>query len=364
MISVSKAYQLVCYQQTSFVIKALDNTHSSNVEILDPCETVKTRGMKRKSPEDTSNVSMKNTRTQAAGRERERLRLFNDAIDDLQSVIPIRLTQNRKLHKKQTLQLAIRYIKFLQDCLKGKRDWNDRNRFWCREEDEVVINAMEAAATAGNIPGNQSPARPRQDLIPTEFSAAQSKELNFRMHRQSLGLQYCASTVGAHQFQNPTACSEQYLQQTPYSLPRSSVISKSHCAVENDLPSADFTSQPTYGLRYSENIIIQHCQPQQPHRTEINFRMDTCNSSNVERQNRVSLQRKVTHPLDGGSVWQNNNFVDAGVCTDAHILPENASDDQTFADLEEITSSPKNTLLQPNSSDYDRLLSVYGLNVV
>ncbi|XP_076814140.1 uncharacterized protein LOC143460503 [Clavelina lepadiformis] len=342
---------------------------------MDFLRRVETRGMKRKSPENTSNVSMKIRRTQAAGKERERLRMFNDAIDDLQSVIPIRLTQNRKLHKKQTLQLAIRYIKFLQDCLRDKRDWNDRNRFWCREEDEVVMNAMEAAE-AGSIPGNQCPARPRPDLIPTEFSAAQSKESNFRMHRQSLGLQHCASTVGAHQFQNPTACSEQYLQQIPYSLPAQSTVlqhpnfSERQCAAGNQsayIQTNAFGSQASNDVFHSKEQLFtkRNFQTQAHHRAEVNLQWNPCSYTvgSVEQQHQISSKRQVTYPLVGESVWQNNILLDAGVCTDAYILPENASDDQTFADLEEIMSSPKNKLLQPDSSDYDCLLSVYGLNV-
>uniref|UniRef100_H2ZP87 BHLH domain-containing protein n=1 Tax=Ciona savignyi TaxID=51511 RepID=H2ZP87_CIOSA len=95
------------------------------------------------------------------GKEHNRLNVFNQALETLQGVIPIRLTEQKKLHKKQTLQLAIRYINFLRGCLDGSRDWNERNRFWCQSQDEMMITAIDQAAaphmTSSDI---TSPLRP------------------------------------------------------------------------------------------------------------------------------------------------------------------------------------------------------------
>jgi len=48
----------------------------------------------------------KRRRHNAADKERERLRAFNDALGALQNVLPIRLTGNRKFYKKQTLRVS------------------------------------------------------------------------------------------------------------------------------------------------------------------------------------------------------------------------------------------------------------------
>nr|CAB3267388.1 Twist-like1a [Phallusia mammillata] len=112
---------------------------------------MRSTAQKRKSDVDSTSSISKKRRPNAAGRERQRLRVFNEALEDLQSVIPIRLTQNRKLHKKQTLQLAIRYINFLHGCMNGERQWEERNRFWCKSEDELMMDAIDAAGEPSPI---------------------------------------------------------------------------------------------------------------------------------------------------------------------------------------------------------------------
>ena len=47
----------------------------------------------------------KRKRPNAAMQEKERLKVFNDALETLQRVIPVRLPKGRKLHKKQTLKV-------------------------------------------------------------------------------------------------------------------------------------------------------------------------------------------------------------------------------------------------------------------
>ncbi|XP_076813858.1 uncharacterized protein LOC143460291 [Clavelina lepadiformis] len=101
----------------------------------------------RKQPAESHVVQRPN----AAIRERERLKIFNESLEALQKVIPIRLPEGRKLHKKQTLQLACRYIKFLRDCLDGKRDWDDRRRFWCGTDEDHMIDAIDTAAAANGM---------------------------------------------------------------------------------------------------------------------------------------------------------------------------------------------------------------------
>jgi len=45
-------------------------------------------------------------RPNAALKEKERLKAFNEALKNLQEVIPIKLPEGRKLHKKQTIQVG------------------------------------------------------------------------------------------------------------------------------------------------------------------------------------------------------------------------------------------------------------------
>ena len=45
-------------------------------------------------------------RPNAARKEKERLKAFNEALKNLQKVIPVKLPPGRKLHKKQTLQVS------------------------------------------------------------------------------------------------------------------------------------------------------------------------------------------------------------------------------------------------------------------
>lgn len=45
-------------------------------------------------------------RSKAASQEKERLKVFNEALETLQQVLPVRLPKGRKLHKKQTLQVC------------------------------------------------------------------------------------------------------------------------------------------------------------------------------------------------------------------------------------------------------------------
>uniref|UniRef100_H2ZP91 BHLH domain-containing protein n=1 Tax=Ciona savignyi TaxID=51511 RepID=H2ZP91_CIOSA len=97
-------------------------------------------------------------RPNAAIRERERLKVFNDSLEALQKVIPVNLPEGRKLHKKQTLQLACRYIEFLKAVLDGERDWSERRRFWCgSDEDLNMIEAIDAAASENGITPKKMP---------------------------------------------------------------------------------------------------------------------------------------------------------------------------------------------------------------
>ncbi|XP_077965927.1 uncharacterized protein LOC120335962 [Styela clava] len=101
-----------------------------------------------KTCESTPNPQKKRRRPNAAIRERERLKIFNDALETLQKAIPVRLPRGRKLHKKQTLTLASCYIRFLRGCLEGQNDWADRHRFlWSAgSQQEDLITTIDAAA--------------------------------------------------------------------------------------------------------------------------------------------------------------------------------------------------------------------------
>jgi len=50
------------------------------------------------------------------------------------------------------LQLAIRYIHFLHDCLDGRRDWNERSRFWFRTDSDCSSrNNVQVAGSASQL---------------------------------------------------------------------------------------------------------------------------------------------------------------------------------------------------------------------
>uniref|UniRef100_F7B554 BHLH domain-containing protein n=1 Tax=Ciona intestinalis TaxID=7719 RepID=F7B554_CIOIN len=118
----------------------------------------KTRRRKRAANSQASGQAKSSytVRPNAAIRERERLKVFNDSLEALQKVIPINLPEGRKLHKKQTLQLACRYIRFLKDVLDDKRDWGERRRFWCGSDADInMIEAIDAAA----IKNTQTPTK-------------------------------------------------------------------------------------------------------------------------------------------------------------------------------------------------------------
>ena len=64
---------------------------------------------KQKLQKDLANGDKGNKKTvkpKAAVKEKERLKTFNQALERLQSVIPVKLPEGRKLHKKQTLQVS------------------------------------------------------------------------------------------------------------------------------------------------------------------------------------------------------------------------------------------------------------------
>ena len=60
-----------------------------------------------KNEEKEKRRSRSGLRPNAALKEKERLKAFNEALRNLQQVIPIKLPEGRKLHKKQTLQVII-----------------------------------------------------------------------------------------------------------------------------------------------------------------------------------------------------------------------------------------------------------------
>lgn len=62
---------------------------------------------KRKISQENEKRPAKKRRGSASIRERERLQIFNDALDQLQSILPLRFPKNKKLHKKQTVQVII-----------------------------------------------------------------------------------------------------------------------------------------------------------------------------------------------------------------------------------------------------------------
>lgn len=57
--------------------------------------------------EENENSGRKVMKSKPAVKEKERLKTFNQALEKLQSVIPVKLPEGRKLHKKQTLQVSI-----------------------------------------------------------------------------------------------------------------------------------------------------------------------------------------------------------------------------------------------------------------
>lgn len=85
-------------------------------------------------------------RSQAAAKERLRLNSFNRALLELQIVLPIRLPVGRRLHKKKILELAISYINFLQECLMGAKQYEDRHRFMWKSgsEEADFLNTIDS----------------------------------------------------------------------------------------------------------------------------------------------------------------------------------------------------------------------------
>nr|XP_039260137.1 uncharacterized protein LOC120336513 [Styela clava] len=107
-----------------------------------------TTSLKRKFEHDEQTSFRKSKKTKTATKEKSRLGVFNQALEALQNIIPVRLPKGRKLHKKQTLEFALKYIKFLHECRESKKDFDDRYRFMYSSgsEEEDFINAIDAAA--------------------------------------------------------------------------------------------------------------------------------------------------------------------------------------------------------------------------
>uniref|UniRef100_H2XX80 BHLH domain-containing protein n=1 Tax=Ciona intestinalis TaxID=7719 RepID=H2XX80_CIOIN len=195
--------------------------------------TNKVNSRKRRSDDVTIGVAKKR-RSNSAGKERDRLHVFNQALETLQSVIPVRLTEQRNLHKKQTLQLAIRYINFLRGCLDGTRDWKERNRFWCRTQDEMVIDAIDQAAAGHNVhcdvtspqmtsPESESPPPPSGCYTQINYETVQPSIMNHnqdcspQLRHWNEESQYCDVTYSLEttSIQNPQNYDQLYSQYDP-----------------------------------------------------------------------------------------------------------------------------------------------------
>ena len=81
------------------------------------CEKRKTRGRKQSTPKEIPLETQKHRRTAANARERRRMNSLNVAFDRLREVVPA-FSNDRKLSKYETLQMAQSYINALQELLK------------------------------------------------------------------------------------------------------------------------------------------------------------------------------------------------------------------------------------------------------
>lgn len=111
---------------------------------------------KRSSENSGLPLTKKIKRRGGAAKERERLYASNNAFEILRDIIPVRLPPGRKLGKKQTLEFALSYIRFLRECIEGKQDFENRHRFiWIvGSEKQEFIEAIDSASSASsNVEG-------------------------------------------------------------------------------------------------------------------------------------------------------------------------------------------------------------------
>uniref|UniRef100_H2ZP90 BHLH domain-containing protein n=1 Tax=Ciona savignyi TaxID=51511 RepID=H2ZP90_CIOSA len=275
------------------------------------------------------------------GKERGRLSVFNQALETLQGVIPIRLTEQKKLHKKQTLQLAIRYINFLRGCLDGSRDWNERNRFWCQSQDEMMITAIDQAA-APHITSSDitSPSRP----VMSSYNIPQ--HMTYTDHTS-----------------------------TPIT---SNVVTANDTVPQTEaLPPHHITSFPQHNQLKDQNMTSQ-LNNDLIHSTEPDFfehqNHDAAYSQYDPTASFLSsyfLNNDVTHPNNCQTAIVRVQQVDDVNFPSHYVLPSaydvhsnyNATNhnndviqnqsttERAFADLEEILSSPKNNCYLPESPE-------------
>ncbi|XP_078485254.1 twist-like1b [Ciona intestinalis] len=287
--------------------------------------TNKVNSRKRRSDDVTISVAKKR-RSNSAGKERDRLHVFNQALETLQSVMPVRLTEQRKLHKKQTLQLAIRYINFLRGCLDGTRDWKERNRFWCRTQDEMVIDAIDQAAAGHNVHCDVT--SPQMTSSESESSPTPSgcyTQINYE-------------TVQPSVMNHNQDCSPQLRHWNEESQ---------YCDVTYPLETTSIQNPQNYDQLYSQY------DPTTSFLTSY-FQQNTIPQDDVMKSNNANLPVLDPHNLIETS---SSNYDIANNCNGNPPLNKLDCAQQTvasstlFADLEEILSSPENNCYLPESPE-------------
>uniref|UniRef100_H2ZP89 BHLH domain-containing protein n=1 Tax=Ciona savignyi TaxID=51511 RepID=H2ZP89_CIOSA len=293
---------------------------------------------KRRSDGDVTSEAKR--RRSNYGKEHNSLSVFNQALETLQGVIPIRLTEQKKLHKKQTLQLAIRYINFLRGCLDGSRDWNERNRFWCQSQDEMMITAIDQAA-APHITSSDitSPSRP----VMSSYNVP--KHMTYTDH------------TSPHITSNVVRAND--------TIPQTEAFPPHH-----------ITSFPQHNLLKNQNMTSQ-LNNDVIHPIEYKF---------IEHQNHDAaysqydpaasflssyfLNNDVTHPNNCQTAIEQLEVVDVNIPShyvspstyDVHsiydatnhkndVIQNQSTTERAFADLEEILSSPENSCYLPESPE-------------
>uniref|UniRef100_H2ZAW9 BHLH domain-containing protein n=1 Tax=Ciona savignyi TaxID=51511 RepID=H2ZAW9_CIOSA len=295
---------------------------------------------KRRSDTDVTRESKR--RRSNCGKERDRLSVFNQALEALQGVIPIRLTEQRKLHKKQTLQLAIRYINFLRGCLDGSRDWDDRSRFWCQSQDEMIITAIDQAAaphiTSSDVLLSEITSQPMTSSATTQQQVTYTVDTS----------QHMTSHVNTSNDVEPAK--ETYFNQPITSLPQHSQLqhqnmtSQLHSDVIHPTQS-EFLDDPNHDAAY-----LQY-DPTASFLTSYFQKNDVTHSNIFQPMTQSSEYDFTASANDVSPPTYDLNSINDVTNHSNDVIYNQSTTDSAFADLEAILSSPENNCFLPGSPE-------------
>uniref|UniRef100_H2ZP88 BHLH domain-containing protein n=1 Tax=Ciona savignyi TaxID=51511 RepID=H2ZP88_CIOSA len=274
------------------------------------------------------------------GKERGRLSVFNQALETLQGVIPIRLTEQKKLHKKQTLLLAIRYINFLRGCLDGSRDWNERNRFWCQSQDEMMITAIDQAAAPHTTSSDIT-----SPLRPVMSSSTMPQHMTYTDHTSP---HITSNVVRANDTVPATeALSPYYI--TSFSKHNQLVDQNMTSQLNNDVIHStkfEFFEHQNHDAAYSQY------DPTASFLSSYFLNNDVTHANNCQTaivQSEVVDVSIPSHYVSPSTYGVHSNYDATNHNND--VIQNQSTTERAFADLKAILSSPENNCYLPESPD-------------